>query len=72
MLEYTANDVLYLQKVHSIIKGLCESGTYTNLNYEIIMDECSRYLNYTQINLPIKNFNKMNIQKDKELEGLLK
>ncbi len=72
MLEYTAYDVLYLPKIYFLIKKLCEEGNYQSLTFDKITVESNRYLDYAEINLSIKNFNKINIQKDKEVEGLLK
>jgi hypothetical protein len=72
MLEYTSNDVIYLPKVYEIIKKLCDDGIYPSLTLNKIKNESSKYLDYTEINLSIKNFNKISIQKDKEVEGLLK
>jgi hypothetical protein len=72
MLEYTANDVIYLPKIYEIIKNVCDEGLYPTLTINKIKKESSKYLDYLEINLSIKNFNKINIQKDKEIEGLLK
>jgi hypothetical protein len=72
MLEYTANDVLYLPKIYEIIKKLCDDGIYPSLTLNKITKESIKYLEYSEINLTIKNFNKINIPKDKEVEGLLK
>jgi len=72
MLEYTGNDVIYLPKIYGIIKNACDEGLYPTLTINKIKNESSKYLEYSEINLSIKNFNKINIQKDKELEGLLK
>ncbi len=72
MLEYTANDVLYLPKIYEIIKDLCNNGNYSSLSFDHITTESNKYLEYSEINLSIKNFNKLNLQKDKEVEGLIK
>lgn len=72
MLEYTANDVLFLPKIYEIIKELCNNGSYSSLSFNHITAESNKYLEYSKINLTIKNFNKINLQKDKEVEGLIK
>ncbi len=72
MLEYTALDVLFLPKIYHLIKENCEGGLYKNLNFDKINYECHKYLEYCKINLTIKNFNKISIEKDKVVEGLLK
>jgi ribonuclease D len=72
MLDYTADDVLYLDKIYSIIKTNCEKGNYKNLTFDRIQYECKKYLEYCKINLGVKNFNKISIEKDKIVEGLLK
>ena len=72
MLEYASNDVLYLPKIYYLIQQYCEQGMYQNLTFYTIMNQCNKYLEYSKINLSIKNFNKINIEKGKELFGLLK
>jgi hypothetical protein len=75
MLEYTAVDVIYLPAIYNKFKQSFESieiPQYKNLTFDKILLECKKYLEYTKINLSIKNFNKINIEKDKEVEGLLK
>lgn len=72
MLEYTANDVLYLPTIYFIIKQNCENGIYKNLTFDKILAECNKYLEYSKINLTIKNFNKISIESNKEVEGLIK
>jgi hypothetical protein len=72
MLHYTALDVLYLPKIYEIFSCNLQEGFYKNLDMKIIKNECSKYLDYININLMIKNFNKISIEKDKIVEGLLK
>lgn len=72
MLQYTAMDVLYLPKIFKIINENVKDGVYKNLNMQIIKKECQKYLDYSYINLMIKNFNKISIEKDKTVQGLLK
>lgn len=74
MKEYAANDVIYLPKLYNLmkknIKDLPEAeGTIT---YQGILDECQKTLKYPKLNLNIKNFNKYNIPKGKEIDGMLK
>ena len=72
MLEYTACDVLFLPKIYHLIKINCENEVYNHLTFDKIKQECNKYLEYCKINLTIKNFNKISIEKDKIVEGLLK
>jgi hypothetical protein len=72
MLEYTAKDVLYLPKIYDLIRYNCQVGVYKSLTFENIKYECNKYLEYCRINLSIKNFNKINIERDKVVEGFLK
>ena len=72
MKEYAARDVIYLPVIYKIFKDNCEKKSYNSLNIEDIQDECVRYLRYTKINLNIRNYNKINIEKDKQVEGLIK
>lgn len=72
LLEYAAYDVLYLPMIYDKIKKKCESGEYSSLNFQKIMLECDKYIEYSKINLKIKNFHKINLAKDTIVEGLLK
>ena len=72
MLEYTALDVLYLPKIFELFKDNCITGIYKTLSLDKVHIECEKYLEYCKINLTIKNFNKISIEKDKVIEGLLK
>lgn len=72
MLEYTALDVLFLPKIYDLIKENCQGSTYKSLTFDKIFFECQKYLEYCKINLSIKNFNKISIEKDKIVEGLIK
>jgi ribonuclease D len=64
MIEYAANDVIYLPQLFYIF---CE-----NIPYGKIKNECEKYLEYLNINLNIKNFNKINLETDRVIQGLLK
>jgi hypothetical protein len=69
MLEYTAYDVLHLPTIYTKFRLDCD----TNYNFfQKILNECKKYLEYANINLNIKNYNKINLQKDKEVQGLIK
>ena len=72
MKEYAARDVIYLPVIYKNFKDNCEKNIYNSLNIEDIQNECVRYLRYTKINLNIRNYNKINIEKDKRVEGLIK
>jgi hypothetical protein len=72
MKDYAARDVIYLPIIYFIFKENCQTGKYKNLTFENIADQCERYLKYTNLNLNIKNYNKLNLQKDKIVEGLIK
>ena len=64
MIEYAANDVVYLPQLYYIF---CENAAYAK-----IKSECEKYLEYLKINLSIKNFNKINLETDRVIQGLLK
>jgi hypothetical protein len=72
MKDYAARDVIYLPILYNIFKDNCEKSLYNKLTFDYISHECERYLKYTQINLNVKNYNKINLQKDKLVEGLIK
>jgi hypothetical protein len=72
MLQYTALDVLYLPKIYKIFSANLNVGVYKTLSMQKIKNECQKYLDYSNINLMIKNFNKISIEKDKIVQGLLK
>ena len=67
MLEYAANDVIYLPKIYNAIKETCCGDAIDR-----IIEECNKYLCYSKINLGIKNFNKFNLEADTEIKGLVK
>lgn len=69
---YAGNDVIYLPKIYDLINSNCAQGQYSNINMKMILSECNKYLEYAKINLKIKNFNKTNIQKNSEIQGLIK
>ena len=69
---YAGNDVIYLPKIYNIICSKCDKKIIKDISFENIFDECKKYLKYVNINLKIKNFNKTNIQKGTEIEGLIK
>ena len=69
---YAGNDVIYLPKIYNIICSKCDKKIIKDITVENIFDECKKYLKYVNINLKIKNFNKTNIQKGTEIEGLIK
>ena len=64
MIEYASNDVIYLPQLYFIF---CENNSFKK-----ITSECEKYLNYLTINLNIKNFNKINLEADRVIQGLLK
>ena len=64
MIEYASNDVIYLQQLYLIF---CENNSYCK-----IAGECEKYLDYLKINLNIKNFNKINLEANRVVQGLLK
>jgi hypothetical protein len=64
MIEYASNDVIYLPQLYLIF---CENNSFSK-----ILNECERYLNYLKINLNIKNFNKINLEANRIIQGLLK
>jgi hypothetical protein len=64
MIEYAANDVIYLPQLYYIFSE--------NAAYGKIKSECEKYLEYLRINLNIKNFNKINLETDRVIQGLLK
>lgn len=64
MIEYASNDVIYLPQLYYIF---CENNAY-----EKIKSECTKYLDYLKINLNIKNFNKINLEENRVVQGLLK
>jgi hypothetical protein len=72
MMEYTALDVIFLPKVYSLMKENLQSGLFKETNFDKVSKECEKSLNYCKINLAIKNFNKINIERDKVVEGLIK
>lgn len=69
---YAGNDVLFLPKLYDIFCVKCGNKSLKNTNVTKILDECSRYLKYVNINLNIKNFNKMNLERGTEIQGLIK
>ena len=69
---YAGNDVIYLPKIYDIICDNCDRKIIKNVTVENIFDECKKYLKYVNINLKIKNFNKTNILKGTEIQGLIK
>lgn len=64
MIEYASNDVIFLPQLYFIF---CENNVY-----EKIKTECTKYLDYLKINLNIKNFNKINLEENRVIQGLLK
>jgi ribonuclease D len=72
MKAYAANDVIHLVNLYNLFKENCEKKLFNELTFDRILQECERYLKYTKINLNIKNFNKVSIEKDKKVEGFLK
>lgn len=64
MIEYASNDVIYLPQLYLIF---CE-----NTSFQRISSECEKYLEYLKINLNIKNFNKINLEENRVIQGLLK
>jgi len=64
MIEYAANDVIYLPQLYYIF---CENAVNGK-----IKSECEKYLEYLKINLNIKNFNKINLETDRVIQGLIK
>ena len=69
---YAGNDVIYLPKIYNIICSNIDRKMIKNINVQNIFDECKKYLKYVNINLKIKNFNKTNIQRGTEIQGLIK
>jgi ribonuclease D len=69
---YAGNDVIYLPKIYNIICSKCDKKIIKDISVDNIFKECEKYLKYVNINLKIKNFNKTNIQKGTEIEGLIK
>ena len=69
---YAGNDVIYLPKIYNIICSKCDKKIIKDISVDYIFQECEKYLKYVNINLKIKNFNKTNIQKGTEIEGLIK
>ena len=67
---YAGNDVIYLPKIYDIICDNCDRKIIKNVTVENIFDECKKYLKY--VNMKIKNFNKTNILKGTEIQGLIK
>jgi ribonuclease D len=72
MKEYAANDVIYLPNLFNLFKENCEKKMFNDIELKGITKECEKYLNYSKINLNIKNFTKVSIEKDKKIEGLIK
>ena len=72
MIAYAANDVLYLPKLYNIFSKNCEENKNSNLSIRSISSLCEKYLDYCNINLSIKNYNKVSIEAGKIVEGLLK
>jgi len=64
MIEYAANDVIFLPKLYCIF---CKYAAFPK-----ILVECEKYLEYLKINLNIKNFNKINLETDRVIQGLIK
>lgn len=64
MVEYASNDVIYLPQLYLIF--------LENNSFNKIIHECERYLDYLKINLNIKNFNKINLETNRVIQGLLK
>ena len=64
MIEYASNDVIYLPQLYYIF---CQNNAFPR-----IQSECEKYLEYIKINLTIKNFNKINLETDRVIQGLLK
>ena len=69
---YAGNDVIYLPKIYNIICSNVDRKIIKNITVQNIFDECKKYLKYVNINLKIKNFNKTNIQRGTEIQGLIK
>lgn len=70
MLEYAANDVLYLLQVFKIMKDNLENKLNNLLSIQNINDECLKYLEYSKMNLSINNNN--NLDMNTLVEGLIK
>ena len=70
MIEYATNDALFLPIIYQII--LDNMIFYTNLSMYAIFKECEKILSSSRINLLVKNFNKHNLKKGQEIEGMLK
>jgi len=64
MIEYASNDVIYLPQLYLIF---CENNSFPK-----ITNECEKYLDYLKINLNIKNFNKINLETNRVIQGILK
>lgn len=64
MIEYASNDVIYLPQLYYIFLD--------NAAFPKIQKECEKYLEYLKINLNIKNFNKISLETDRVIQGLLK
>lgn len=69
---YAGKDVYYLPKIFYMISYRCNNKLYNSLTLQKIFDECNNYLKYVNINLNIKNFNKMNLSKGTILQGIIK
>ena len=69
---YAGCDVLYLPKIYDIICRKCDNKKVKNITMKQIFDECRKYLEYININQRIKNYNKMNLEKNTKLKGLIK
>ena len=64
MIEYASNDVIYLPQLYYIF--------LENASFDKIRNQCEKYLSYLTINLNIKNFNKINLEANRVIQGLLK
>jgi len=64
MIEYASNDVIYLPQLYYIF---CENPAYSKIH-----SQCEKYLEYLEINLNIKNFNKINLESERIIKGLIK
>ena len=72
LIQYAGSDVKYLPKVYDAICIKCEKKIYKNITIEKILDECTKYLKYIDINKDIKNFGRTNLKKGTKLLGLIK
>ena len=68
---YAGNDVIYLPKIYNIICSKCDKKIIKDISVDNIFKECEKYLKYFNIYFKINNFNKTNIQKGTEIEGLI-